>query len=205
MNRPTLFLMAALAFAGCDDKPAEAPIEAPAEASATEEPEAPAESAATGDKPEGAVEGAAMPANLEPGEQGFYGAKFTVIEEPIALAAAIEKAAKQPADKPETMKVAATISTVCKKKGCWFTMTGEGVENDVRVRMKDYAFFVPKNADAAKAVVEGTLIQREVPQDEAQHYADDAAKEGETPEKIDGPQQAWEFTATAIELQAAES
>jgi len=208
MKRSVLMFVAALALAACDSKPAETekPAEPATAAQPETEPKAEAESQ-QGDKPEGAVaeaERAPMPEDLESGEQGFYGAKFTVIEEPITLADAIKQAGE--AKEPTTMKVQATVSSVCKKKGCWFTMSGEGVEDDVRVRMKDYAFFVPKNSEKAKVVAEGTLTEREVPQDEAQHYADDAAEgTGKPAEKVEGPQKTWEFTATAIELQAAES
>jgi hypothetical protein len=84
-------------------------------------------------------------------------------------------------------------------------MKGEGVEHDVRVKMKDYGFFVPKNAAQAHVVAEGELAEREISQEEAQHYEDDAAAEGEEPKKVDGPQKVWEFTATSVELKAAES
>lgn len=210
MKRSLIVLCAALALAACENKPAEAPATpapatnaAPAAADAPKEaPEAPAESAGGehGHHDHGDTkQAAAMPEDLKPGEQGYFGQKFTIIEEPVTLAAAIAAASDQP------VKVEATVKAVCKKKGCWFTMTGDGVTDDVRVKMKDYSFFVPKNVEGARVVAEGTLTQREIPQDEAQHYADDAAKPGEEPKKVEGPQKAWEFTATAIEMKAAES
>jgi hypothetical protein len=206
MKRYILILTAAASLAACD-KPAEAPatpeapVEAPAEAP-TEEPTAPAESAAgDGHDHDHGKAAAAMPDDMKPGEQGFFGSKFTIIEAPITLAKAIEQAPSH----QKAVKVEATVAAVCKKKGCWFTMSGEGVDKEVRVRMKDYSFFVPKNSEKAVVVAEGTLTQREIPQDEAQHYADDAAAAGAEPVKVDGPQKTWEFTATAIELKAAES
>lgn len=196
MSRAILTLLFATALVACD-KPADQAANTP-EVTAeptTEQPEQPevaAVEAATPKPSSGLAE------DLKSGEQGFYGAQFTVIEEPITLANAFEHAGDQP------IKVEATVQTVCKKKGCWFTMGGEGVDQDVRVRMKDYAFFVPRNSEKAHVVAEGTLKERELSQEEAQHYADDAVEAGETPEKVDAPQKVWEFTATAIELRASE-
>ena len=199
MKKTVLVLIAvAGALVACDKQ---APAPAEQAASTTAEPVAPAESAHSDKPSNAAAQEAAMPEDIKPGEQAFYGSKFTVIEPPITLATAIEQAAT----KPGTVKVEANVATVCKKKGCWFTMSGDGVTEEVRVRMKDYAFFVPKNAEKAAVVAEGTLTQREVPQEEAQHYADDAAQAGEPAKKVEGPQKTWEFTATAIELRATES
>jgi hypothetical protein len=200
MKRSLLILIAVAALGACDKAPTEAPAtNEPAPEAATVAPEEQAESAAHDE--EHAEKAAVMPEDLNPGEQGFFGSKFTVIEPPITLASAIELAATTPG----TVKVEAQVQAVCKKKGCWFTMSGEGVEDEIRVRMKDYSFFVPKNAEKATVVAEGTLTQREIPQDEAQHYADDAAEAGQEAKKVEGPQKTWEFTATAIELRAAES
>ncbi len=203
MKRSFLILVAVAALGACDKPSAPTPEAAQTTAPAVQaEPEAQAESAPHGDHHgDHKAAAAAMPGDLKPGEQGFYGAKFTVIEPPIALAKAIADAGEA----PTTVKVEAEVQSVCKKKGCWFTMSGEGVDHAVRVKMKDYSFFVPKNSESAAVVAEGTLSHREIPQDEAQHYADDAAEAGEAAKKVEGPQKVWEFTATAIELRATET
>ncbi len=191
-----------LSLAACD-KPApadEAAAAATAEAAPTEE---------AADKKEEAAEAVAeaaeepvieprgeMAKDLDAGETKYYGSRFTVIEPPVTLAKAIEGADAHAGP----YKVEATIEKVCKKKGCWFTMKDDSIEEPVRVKMKDYGFFVPRNADGTVAVVEGTLASREIPQDEAQHYADDEAAAGGEPRKVEGPVKAWEFTATAIQL-----
>lgn len=192
MKRVLLTILIPLTFAACDKTKVEAPegsVDDNQVAEQTVEEEAVLEEA----KPKPA---AALADDLKTGEQGFYGERFTVIEEPISLASALNEPTEA------TIKVEATVQTVCKKKGCWFTMGGEGVDDEVRVRMKDYAFFVPRNSEKAHVVAEGTLKQRELSQEEAQHYADDAAEAGETPEKVDAARTVWEFTATAIELRA---
>ena len=43
-------------------------------------------------------------------------------------------------------KVKGTIKDVCSVKGCWMTLD-VGNDEEVMVKFKDYAFFVPTNAD----------------------------------------------------------
>lgn len=138
-----------------------------------------------------------LPDDLADGEAGTYGGEFTIEGEPMTLAAAMQKAA----DGEGPYKVAADVEKVCKKKGCWFTLTAEGVDQPVRVKMKDYSFFVPRNSDGAAAVVEGTLVKRVVPQKEEQHYADDeVAGTGKEAKKIEGDQVRWEMLITAAKI-----
>lgn len=137
------------------------------------------------------------PEDIKSGESNVYGSRFTIIEEPIELAAAIGKAAETEGP----YKVNAKIEKVCQVKGCWFTLKSEGVEIPIRVKMKDYAFFVPKNAEGLPAVLEGTFKKTQLPQDEAQHYADDEAKAtGKPAKKIDGPLDTYMFMASAIQI-----
>jgi hypothetical protein len=138
-----------------------------------------------------------LAADLPAGETGTYGAEFTIEGEPMTLAAAMQKAAE--GEGP--YKVSANIEKVCKKKGCWFTLTAEGVDQPVRVKMKDYGFFVPRNSAGGEAIVEGKLIKRVVPQKEAQHYADDeVAGTDKEPKKIEGDQVRWEMLITAAKI-----
>ena len=191
--RILILSLVVLAFSACEPKAAPAPETTTEPAKKVElEPVAKTEAK---EAPESAKKATPeFPDDLKSGEKKLFGAAFQIETEPITLASALEKGITEP------VKVTGTINTVCKKKGCWFKLGGPGVEEDIRVRMKDYGFFVPKNCDGDPAVVECVLSQREMPQDEAQHYADDAAKEGETPEKIEGPQKVYEFTATAVEI-----
>lgn len=200
-------VVAALAAgAGCETSKSQKETEEPTEtAQADEQVEKTAEteeSAETEKSAEAAEQGAKktegeLPADLAAGESGAYGGKFTIKGEPMTLAAAMQKASE--ADGP--YKVAAKVEKVCKKKGCWFTLTADGVDQQVRVKMKDYAFFVPRNSDGGEAVVEGILTKRVVPQKEAQHYADDeVAGTGKEAKKIDGDQVRWEMMITAAKI-----
>ena len=205
-----LILTAALSAAllvACDEgsasKPATSEAEPAEQAEATEKtpPEADAKDAPEADE---AAEGSdralgvgSTPADIKPGEANFYGATFNTEGEPVPLAQAIKEAG----DKQGPYKVEATIEKVCQKKGCWFTLQSEDVAMPIRVKMKDYAFFVPRNATGMPAVLEGTLEQVTVPQETAQHYADDeATATGEPAREIEGPQESWEFTASAVQI-----
>lgn len=140
----------------------------------------------------------ATPEDIKPGESNVYGSNFTIIEPAISLASAIERAGK---DGVGPYKVEATIEKVCQAKGCWFTLDADGVEMPIRVKMKDYAFFVPRNAASMPVVLEGTFKQVTIPQDEAQHYADDeAAHTGKPAKKIEGPVDSWMFMANAVQI-----
>lgn len=141
----------------------------------------------------------ATPANIEPGVTRQYGAAFTMTEEPIELAAAIAKAKESTGP----YKVKATVNEVCQAKGCWFTLKAPEVPLPIRVKMKGYAFFMPKNAGDAEAVLEGTLKEVTLDQKTAQHYEDDAAAASGKPAKqVTGPVQSYMFMATAVQLKA---
>ena len=45
------------------------------------------------------------------------------------------------------------ITEVCQKKGCWLKMT-DG-KNELTVKFKDYAFFVPKDAASSQVKIQG--------------------------------------------------
>jgi hypothetical protein len=169
-----------------------------AEASAQQKDEEPSEQ----NTEEKAEKKAEFPEDLSAGESGTYGGEFTIEDEPVTLATALEEA-----ESGSTYKVTANVEKVCKKKGCWFTLTDEGVEEPVRVKMKDYGFFVPRNTDGARATVEGELVRRTVPQKEAQHYANDEVEgTDKEPRKVEGDQEKWEMmiTAAQIEMPAVE-
>ena len=158
----------------------------------------PADAKTNGAKPEILGVGA-TPSNIEPGATRQYGAAFTMTDEPIELAAAIAKAKASTGP----YKVKATVNEVCQAKGCWFTLKAPEVPLPIRVKMKGYAFFMPKNAGDAEAVLEGTLKEVTIDQKTAQHYEDDAAAASGKPAKqVTGPVQSYMFMATAVQLKA---
>jgi hypothetical protein len=101
----------------------------------------------------------------------------------------------------QDIKLTGQVSGVCQNKGCWMTIgTGEPGAATVRVRFKDYGFFVPKDCMGKTAVVQGHFKMTTLSVAEAQHYADDAARAGAAPARVSAPQASLSLMATGVEL-----
>ena len=128
---------------------------------------------------------------------GHFGAPFALAGDPIPLRAALDTCAGT----GEACKVEGTIERVCQSRGCWFTMAAPDVTETVRIRMVDYGFFVPRDAMGHHVVFEGTLQLEDVPQEAAQHYADDEAAAGTAPARVvEGPERTYQFMITGAEI-----
>ena len=81
-------------------------------------------------------------------------------------------------------KVDAEIESSCTMKGCWTDV--KLPDGDVmKVRFKDYGFFVPtKGLEGKKVVMKGTATREVVDVATLRHYAEDAGKSKEEIEKI---------------------
>lgn len=95
------------------------------------------------------------------------------------------------------VKFTSKINSVCKKKGCWMNMTLND-EKEAFVRFKDYAFFVPKNADGSEAIVCGKAFLSIETVDEQKHYATDAGESKESIDKIVSPKATYSFLADGV-------
>ncbi|MBI5659133.1 MAG: DUF4920 domain-containing protein [Nitrosomonadales bacterium] len=85
------------------------------------------------------------------------------------------------------VKVTGTVTGVCQKKGCWMQLDiGEG--KTMRVRFKDYAFFVPKNISGKTVVLDGYAYNSTTSVAQLRHYAQDAGKSKAEIEKITEPE-----------------
>ena len=141
--------------------------------------------------------------DLAPGESGHYGAEFTVDGEPVALAAAVselEASIEEDGDEArlDDLKIRGRIDSVCQKKGCWFTLDSEEVDLTVRIRMDDYAFFVPRNVAGGQAVIEGSLQRVVVDENMARHLAEDEGVEDL--DSIEGEHDAYLIMARGISV-----
>jgi hypothetical protein len=92
---------------------------------------------------------AAQDEGLPQGED--FGAGIT-LEQPTPLAEIMGDPARFAGD---TILIHGQVTEVCQKKGCW-TVIREG-DAHVRVRFKDYGFFLPKDCVGAEAYAQGSV------------------------------------------------
>lgn len=95
------------------------------------------------------------------------------------------------------VKFATKIKDVCKKKGCWMSLELPG-EKESFVKFKDYAFFVPLNADGQDAVVSGKAFVSEVSVAQLRHYAKDGGQSEADIAKITEPKVTYGFLADGV-------
>lgn len=97
------------------------------------------------------------------------------------------------------VKLTGTIEAVCQKKGCWMNMP-IGNNQSMRVRFKDYGFFMPKDAAGKTVTIEGLAFRDTTSIAELQHYAEDAGKTKEEIAKITEPEINISFEAHGVIL-----
>jgi len=97
-------------------------------------------------------------------------------------------------------KVEGTVSAVCKKKGCWMTIVSKESDQEMRVKFKDYGFFVPKDIEGRKVIFEGKAFKDLTSVADLRHYAEDEGKSKEEIEKITTPEEDYNFLASGVLL-----
>jgi hypothetical protein len=98
------------------------------------------------------------------------------------------------------VKLAANIKACCKKKGCWMDLDLEN-GTTMKVRFKDYGFFVPLDSEGKNTVIEGMAYLEEVSVDDLKHYAEDAGKSQEEIDAITESEMAYTFVAEGALIQ----
>ncbi|MCW5908576.1 MAG: DUF4920 domain-containing protein [Chitinophagales bacterium] len=132
------------------------------------------------------------------------GAKETSYGAPITKDGAVdvklmpEKMKGQPAAQ---VKITGKVISVCQVKGCWMTADlGNG--KTMRIRFKDYAFFMPKDCSGQTFYAEGKISWDTTSIAQLRHYAEDAGKSKEEIEKITEPAVELVFLADGVILEA---
>jgi len=98
------------------------------------------------------------------------------------------------------VKLVAEAKQVCQAKGCWMTLpTADGQE--MRVRFKDYAFFVPKDLSGHTVVVSGWVHREKTSVADQQHYLRDAGKPETEIAAITQPKEELNFLADGVLVQ----
>lgn len=96
-------------------------------------------------------------------------------------------------------KMTGIVDEVCQSKGCWMKVNLED-GNQIMVKFKDYALFMPKDIAGKEVVLNGKAFVNEVPVDELQHYAEDAGKSPEEIAAITSPKTTFSFEADGVLL-----
>lgn len=120
---------------------------------------------------------------IKPAASGVtYGKAFTK-DKAITLASLNQELKK---DTVYTGKITGEVTEVCTKKGCFMKLKQANGE-DIMVRFKDYAYFMPQNIVGKKVVIEGKAKVTETSVDRLRHYAADAGKSQKEIAKISKP------------------
>lgn len=98
------------------------------------------------------------------------------------------------------IKVKGTITGVCQAKGCWMTID-LGDNELMRVKFKDYGFFVPKDVTGKTAIVRGVAKKEIIGVEELKHLAEDAGKSEKAINAIDKPKEELTFVADGVIIQ----
>lgn len=98
------------------------------------------------------------------------------------------------------IKVKGVITEVCQSKGCWMTLD-MGNDELMRVKFKDYGFFVPKDAAGKTAILEGVAQKEIVSVDDLKHLAEDAGKSEKEINSINDPKEELTFVANGVIIQ----
>jgi hypothetical protein len=127
-----------------------------------------------------------------PQEDDAFGAALTLeVATPLPqVIAQAERYAKQP------VLVRGTLTDVCQRKGCWTVIRDQGAH--VRVRFKDYGFFLPKDSMGRGALVEGVVTIETLSEKEARHYEEES-RQGD-PDSVKGPRREVGFLASGVRL-----
>jgi hypothetical protein len=104
-------------------------------------------------------------------------------------------------NEPTNLKVKGRVSEVCQAKGCWMNIVSDkGSDNTMKVRFKDYGFFMPKDISGREVIMEGVASIQEVSVDELRHYAEDAGKSQDEINAITKPRRELSFLASGVIL-----
>lgn len=128
-----------------------------------------------------------------------FGAGVSNQDHPMAFADVVKQLDTQDS---VNVVVKAKVSEVCQAKGCWMNLVDNqaSTEEQLFVKFKDYAFFVPKDIAGKEVLVEGTAYKEETTVDELRHYAEDAGKSAEEIAAITEPVTEKKFMASGVVL-----
>lgn len=99
----------------------------------------------------------------------------------------------------ENTMLTATVAEVCQAKGCWMNISLNNGET-MKVKFKDYAFFVPKDIAGSEVIIEGKAFTDTTSVEELRHYAEDAGKSQAEIDSITEPKIGYRFLASGVAI-----
>lgn len=113
----------------------------------------------------------------------------------VELAALMKDPAAQ---EGKTVALEGKVRQACQKKGCWMELAdGDSKGPGVRVKFKDYGFFVPLDSAGSTVKVEGVVSVTELSEEQAKHYEGEGAQ---VARGKDGKPREIQLVASGLEL-----
>lgn len=97
-------------------------------------------------------------------------------------------------------KFSATVTEVCKAKGCWMKVKLED-GSDAMVKFKDYGFFMPEDIEGQKVIVNGKAFVEEMSIEDQKHFAKDGGKTAAEIAQITKTKKTFGFEADGVLLE----
>ena len=170
-------VVAAITFTSCDTKPAEKVEEVVAEIDTEEAME---EAAEESDK-------------FASNPDGFYGE----VIDPNGGKMIDEFSTMMEGKDSLRVKIQAVATDVCKNKGCWMKVqNADG--SMMRIKFKDYGFFVPMDIDGKEVVFQGVAFKDTTSVEDLKHYAKDGGQTDEEIAAITEPEINTSFLADGV-------
>jgi len=95
------------------------------------------------------------------------------------------------------IKISTTATEVCQAKGCWMKVEiADG--QSMRVKFKDYGFFVPKDMAGKEIVFSGKAFKATTSVENLRHYAQDGGATDEVIAAITAPLTSISFIADGV-------
>lgn len=98
----------------------------------------------------------------------------------------------------ENVSLKGEIIKTCPKKGCWMDVKVSETDT-IKVRFKDYGFFVPKEGmEGKQTIFKGEARMDTISIEMLRHYAEDAGKPQEAIQSITSPEYVMQVVAEGV-------
>jgi hypothetical protein len=95
------------------------------------------------------------------------------------------------------IKISAIAQDVCQKKGCWMKVDLADGES-MRIKFKDYGFFVPMDITGKEVVFSGKAFTETTSVEDLRHYAEDGGESAEAIAAITEAETSISFLADGV-------